>query len=57
MLWLVHRLAPCFKTIATFRAMHGEALRGACRSVVVFCRQAGLLGGRVVAVDGSRARC
>ncbi|MDZ7749185.1 MAG: hypothetical protein U5K43_10370 [Halofilum sp. (in: g-proteobacteria)] len=29
------------RTIATSRAMHGEALRGACRSFAVFCRQAG----------------
>lgn len=53
-LWLVHRLRPCFKTISTFRAMHGQALRGVCRSFVVFARQAGLLSGRVVAVDGSK---
>lgn len=53
-LWLLHRLAPSFKTIAAFRAAHAEPLRGVCRSFVVFCRQAGLLTGRVVAVDGSK---
>lgn len=53
-LWLVHRLTPCFKTISTFRAMHGQALRGVCRSFVVFAREAGLLAGRVVAIDGSK---
>lgn len=53
-LWLVHRLAASFKTIATFRAIHGEALREVCRSFVLFGRQAGLLRGRVVAVDGSK---
>jgi len=53
-LWLVHRLRPCFKTIAAFRSEHGEALRGVCRSFVLFARRAGLLAGRVVAVDGSK---
>lgn len=53
-LWLLHRLRPCFKTIAAFRSKHGEALRGVCRSFVVFARRAGLLAGRVVAVDGSK---
>lgn len=53
-LWLLHRLAPSFKTIAAFRAAHAEPLRGVCRSFVVFCREAGLLTGRVVAVDGSK---
>lgn len=53
-LWLLHRLRPCFKTIAAFRASHGEALRAVCRSFVVFAGQAGLLGRRVVAIDGSK---
>jgi transposase len=53
-LWLLHRVAPCFKTIAAFRAQHPEGLRGVCRSFVLFARQAGLLTGQVVAVDGSK---
>lgn len=53
-LWLLHRVAPCFKTIAAFRAAHSEPLRGVCRSFVLFARQAGLLAGPVVAVDGSK---
>lgn len=53
-LWLLQRLRPCFKTIAAFRSDNGEALRGVCRSFVLFARRAGLLGGRVVAIDGSK---
>lgn len=53
-LWLLHRLRPCFKTIAAFRARHGEALRAVCRSFVAFAGQAGLLGRGVVAIDGSK---
>ncbi len=53
-LWLLHRLRPCFKTIAAFRSEHGEGLRGVCRAFVEFARRAGLLAGGVVAVDGSK---
>jgi transposase len=53
-LWLLQRLRPCFKTIAAFRSANAQALRGVCRSFVLFARRAGLLTGRVVAIDGSK---
>lgn len=53
-LWLLRRLAPDFKTIADFRKDNGAAIRQACRGFIEFCRQAGLLGGRLVAIDGSK---
>jgi transposase len=56
LMWLVERLAPDFKTIADFRKDNGEAIRAACRSFVMLCRQLGLIGGATVAVDGSRFR-
>ena len=54
LMWLTGRLAPDFKTIADFRKDNGEAIRAACRSLVMLCRQLGLIGGGTVAVDGSR---
>lgn len=53
-LWLLGRLAPDFKTIADFRKDNGPAIVRACRAFVQFCRQAGLLSGRLVAIDGSK---
>ena len=53
-LWLLGRLAPDFKTIADFRKDNGPAIRQACRTFIQFCRQAGLLSGRLVAIDGSK---
>jgi len=53
-LWLLRRLAPDFKTISDFRKDNGKAVRGACRAFIQFCRQADLLTGRLVAIDGSK---
>ena len=50
----MRRLAPDFKTISDFRKDNGEAVRGACRAFIQFCRQANLLTGRLVAIDGSK---
>ena len=54
LLWLMKRLAPDFKTIADFRKDNGDAIRSACREFIQFCRQANLLSGRLVAIDGSK---
>ncbi|MGE5504421.1 MAG: IS1182 family transposase [Actinomycetota bacterium] len=53
-LWLLHRLAPDFKTIADFRRDNRDAIRLACRAFVQFCRGQGLFGGELVAIDGSK---
>src|SRR3546814_11741959 len=53
-MWLTGRLAPDFKTIADFRRDNGKAIRGVCRQFVMLCRQIGLLGDVVVAIDGSK---
>ena len=53
-MWLLGRLAPDHKTIAEFRRTNGKGLRAACASFVRFCRNAGLLGGEWVAIDGSK---
>ena len=54
LMWLTGRLAPDFKTIADFRRDNGKAIRGVCRQFVMLCRQIGLLGDAVVAIDGSK---
>ncbi len=55
-MWLLRRLAPDFKTIADFRRDNGAAIVGACRASVLFCRDQGLFGARLVALDGSKFR-
>lgn len=54
LLWLLNRLLPSFKTIADFRAEHPLALVGVCRGFSGFCRQQGLFGAQLVAIDGSK---
>ncbi|MFC3852643.1 IS1182 family transposase [Salinispirillum marinum] len=53
-LWLMKQLAPDFKTIADFRKDNGDAIKKVCRHFVVFCKQAGLVSGQLVAIDGSK---
>lgn len=56
LMWLLRRLRPDFKTIADFRRDNAGALQAACASFVAFCREGGLLGGKRVAIDGSKFR-
>lgn len=53
-LWLMKQLAPDFKTIADFRKDNGDAVKKVCRQFIVFCKQAGLVSGRLVAIDASK---
>ena len=53
-MWLLGRLIPDFKTIAEFRRCNGPALIGVCRQFVQFCRQANLIAGELMAIDGSK---
>ncbi|TNG03551.1 MAG: IS1182 family transposase [Gammaproteobacteria bacterium] len=54
LMWLINRLTPDFKTIADFRRDNGEAIVQVCREFVLFCRGQRLLGGGLVAIDGSK---
>lgn len=54
LMWLLGRLAPDFKTIADFRRVNGAAFVKVCRAFVQFCREARLIGGELVAIDGSK---
>lgn len=53
-LWLLNRLAPDHKTIANFRCENGAAFAALCRAFVCFCRGEGLIGGDLIAIDGSK---
>jgi transposase len=53
-MWLVGGLTPSFKTIADFRKDHPEAIGEACRAFILFCGQMSLLGGQVIAIDGTK---
>lgn len=52
--WLVNGVTPSFKTIADFRKDHPEAIVGAVRTFVQFCRGQSLYGGELVAIDGTK---
>jgi transposase len=54
LMWLTGRLAPDHKTIADFRKDNGPAIQAACAQFVVLCRQIGLFGATLVAIDGSK---
>lgn len=54
LMWLHGRLAPDFKTIADFRKDNPKAIRAVCRQFVGLCRELGLFGESVVAIDGSK---
>jgi transposase len=55
LMWLLKNLKPGYRTIAKFRKENWEeqALKAANRSFVLLIRQLGLVGGTVVAIDGS----
>jgi transposase/IS5 family transposase len=53
-MWLVHRLAPAFKTIADFRKDHPQAIVEVCRAFIRFCRDQSLYRGELLAIDGSK---
>jgi transposase len=53
-MWLLGRLTPDFKTIAEFRRCNGKAFVAICRAFVQFCRQANLISGALLAIDGSK---
>lgn len=55
-MWLLGRLTPDHKTIAQFRRNNMQALVAMCACFVEFAREQGLIGGRTVAIDGSKLR-
>jgi transposase len=53
-MWLVNGLTPAFKTIADFRKDHPKAIVEVCRNFIRFCRELSLVGGKLVAIDGTK---
>jgi transposase len=53
LIWLLKNLKPGYRTIANFRKENWKALKAANRSFVLLVRELGLVGGSVVAIDGS----
>jgi transposase len=55
-IWLTGKLAPDHKTIADFRKDNRKAFKVVHRQFIVLCRQLGLFGGELLAIDGSKFR-
>jgi transposase len=53
LIWLLKNLRPGYRTIANFRKDNWKALKAANRNFVLLARELGLVGGAVVAIDGS----
>jgi transposase len=53
LIWLLKNLRPGYRTIASFRKENWKALKAVNRSFVLLVRELGLVGGAVVAIDGS----
>ena len=56
MIWLLRHLKPDFKTIADFRRDNRDAFRPVFRQFVLLCKQLGLFGRELLAVDGTRIK-
>jgi transposase len=54
--WLLHRLTPGYHTIADFRKDNPAALKNSFKMFVSFLKGEDLLGGELVAIDGTKIR-
>lgn len=54
--WLLGRLVPNYHSIADFRKINSTALRNTFKLFVSFLKDADLITGKVVAVDGTKMR-
>jgi hypothetical protein len=55
-MWLMNELKPDDKTICNFRKDNGKPLKKTFREFSLMCRELGLYGGEVEAVDGTKFR-
>ena len=53
LIWLLKNLRPGYRTIANFRKENWRAFKAANREFVLLARTLGLVGGALVAIDGS----
>ena len=56
LLWLMRKLQPDFKTIADFRRDNAGAFKAVFRQFNLLCRELGLFGGELVAIDGTKLK-
>jgi transposase len=56
LMWLLHYLRPCARTIAYFRSDNKKALKGVFRQFIMMTKSWGLLEGKLLATDGSKLR-
>ena len=56
LMWLLKGLTPCFRTIAGFRSENPEAFRNVFSTLVGQLNGLKLIGGKTVAIDGSKFR-
>ncbi len=54
LMWLMKKLPPDFKTIASFRRDNRDALVRLCREFTLVCKELNLFSGELVAIDGSK---
>lgn len=56
LMWLLGELKPAFRSIADFRAEHGDQIRNVFKTLVRFSKGKGLIEGKLLAVDGTKVR-
>jgi transposase len=56
LLWLLRKLHPDFKTIADFRKDTAKAFKQVFRTFVLLCKEWGLFGQELVAIDGTKIK-
>jgi hypothetical protein len=54
--WLLNELIPDHNTIANFRRDNAKALKRVFRKMVTMCKRLDLIGGKVIATDGTKIR-
>jgi transposase len=54
--WLLQGLHPNYHSISDFRKVNAQALQNLFKLFVTFLKDAGLIGGKVIAVDGTKIR-
>ena len=54
--WLLKELIPDHNTIANFRKDNSKAIKAVFRKMVIMCKRLDLIGGKVIATDGTKLR-
>jgi transposase len=56
LMWLIRELTPDHNTIANFRKVNPKAIKAVFRKMVIMCKRLDLIGGKVIAIDGTKLR-